>query len=501
MDAMLDQIVDLGLGLDPFGDHLHVRLEAEGDDGFQQVALGIVRAYGVDEHLVDLDLADAEALQVGEAAVAGAEIVQLEVIPLLLQGGDLPHGRLDVGDGLTLRELEGEPVRRGPAMALQLAAQMGLLYVGGHQVDTDPLGRRQTGEIGDDLLQQLIRHGQDQVLLFRIGDEGAWRHHVPPPLPAQQGLEADHLPGAAVHHGLVEGDELPPCQPGLQQPLEGVPVVAQPPVDGHQQTPQGTAIPEAVVASLHACMVLQRLARPQGLPDLLAGIQEAQALAGGFLLDGAVPARKDGIHLAGFQLAELEIETVGTRGFQQVMAPAVAQHPVGDIAAGPVVGNQLLLGVEAGLGGDDPELIASGVGGHVGGVEGQRLSQAGAAAAGGENEPLYSKMLAVKMGTAQQRHVLGAAIETKASQLEANALIQFAVAFEQRLFYLPAFQYQQLAGEGALQQVPEGQGQQRWQAEQQQTDPERGCSSQEIPVRWTHGMQMDCNIIALAASI
>ena len=108
IDAVLAQIVDLQLALDPFGDHLHARFPTEDDDGIQYAALEVVGAYGIDEHLVDLDLADPQALQVGKAAVAGTEIIQLEVIPHLLQQGDLLGGSLNVEDRLALRQLEGE---------------------------------------------------------------------------------------------------------------------------------------------------------------------------------------------------------------------------------------------------------------------------------------------------------------------------------------------------------------------------------------------------------
>ena len=97
---------------------------------------------------------------------------------------------------------------------------MGLLQVGGHYVDADPLRRLQPVQICDDPLQQLFRHGQDQSLCFRIVDEGAWRYQLPAPLPAQQRLETDHLSAATVHYGLIEGDELSPDQACLQFLLE-----------------------------------------------------------------------------------------------------------------------------------------------------------------------------------------------------------------------------------------------------------------------------------------
>ena len=478
---MAVQVVDLLLGLDPLGDHLHARFAAKGDGGIQHAALEIVGAYGVDEHLVDLDLADAEALQVGETAITCAEVIQLEVIPLLLELRYLPHGRLDIGDRLALGQLEGESGRGGPVVALQQGAQIGLLQVGGHYVDADPLGRLEPGQIRDDPLQQLLRHGQDQPLLLRIVDEGARRHQLPASLPAQQRLETDHFFAATVHYGLIEGDELAPHQGCLQQSLEGAAIAAQHPVGGDQQEPQCAAIPEAIVAGLPLRILLQRLARPQGLPDVGVWRKETQALAALVLLDGAVPTGKwlrDAVRVL---LAKLEIETARAGRLQQIVAPAVVQHPVGDIAALPEIGDQLLLCVEAGLGGREAKLLRFGVGGQRDGGEGKILPQTGTAATGGEDEALQSDVAAVETGIPQQGHVCGAAIEGEVGQLGANALVQLIVALRQRGLYLRLLLLQQMVGQGIAQQLAEGQARQHGQAEQQQTDPEGRRSSQGVP--------------------
>ena len=121
---MLVEIFHLILAFDPLGNHLHARLAAKGDGGIQHAAFEVVGAYGIDEHLVDLDLADPQALQVGKATVAGPEVIQLEVIALCLQGGDLVARGPDVDNGLALGQFEGEPGRRGPLMAQQQIVQV-----------------------------------------------------------------------------------------------------------------------------------------------------------------------------------------------------------------------------------------------------------------------------------------------------------------------------------------------------------------------------------------
>ncbi|MNS88700.1 hypothetical protein D3C72_1226850 [compost metagenome] len=366
-------------------------------------------------------------------------------------------------------------------MALQQGPQIGLLQVGGHYVDADPLGRLQPGQVRDDPLQQLLRHGQDQPLLLRIVDEGAWGHQLPTPLPAQQRLETDHLFAATVHYGLIEGDELAPHQGCLQQPLEGAAVVAQHPVGGDQQESQRAAIQEAIVAGLPLRILLQRLARPQGLPDLGIRIEEAQALVARLLLDGLVATGEEGGDLARTLLAKLEIEAARAGGLQLIVAPAVVQHPIGDIATLPVIGDDLLLGVEAGLGGRETKLLLLGIGGQLDSGQGEILPQTGTTAAGGEFEPLQPDVAAVETGIPQQGHVCGAAIEGEPGELGANALIQRLVALRQRGLYLRLLLLQQLVGQGTAQQLAERKARQHGQAEQQQTDPEGRRSSQGVP--------------------
>ncbi len=66
------------------------------------------------------------------------------------------------------------------------------------------------------------------------------------------------------------------------------------------------------MAGLLLGVALERFARPQGLPDLLIGVEEteAEALAAGFLLDGAVAAREGRAGDSRLLLAELQIEAV-----------------------------------------------------------------------------------------------------------------------------------------------------------------------------------------------
>lgn len=62
-------------------------------------------------------------MQIGKAAVAGTEIIQLEVIAHLLQQGDLLGSRLDIVDRLAFGQFKGELVRGGIMVFCQQLAQ------------------------------------------------------------------------------------------------------------------------------------------------------------------------------------------------------------------------------------------------------------------------------------------------------------------------------------------------------------------------------------------
>src|SRR5687768_17083030 len=69
------QVLALRLGLHAFADHLDVQGMRERHDGRDDGALVMVAGHLGGERAVDLELVDREALQVGQAGVAGAEIV------------------------------------------------------------------------------------------------------------------------------------------------------------------------------------------------------------------------------------------------------------------------------------------------------------------------------------------------------------------------------------------------------------------------------------------
>src|SRR2546422_3002438 len=76
--AAIPEELALHRGLDAFGDDLDLERVREGHDRRDDGALVLVPGHVGDEGAVDLHLVHRKALQVGEARVAGAEIVRSE---------------------------------------------------------------------------------------------------------------------------------------------------------------------------------------------------------------------------------------------------------------------------------------------------------------------------------------------------------------------------------------------------------------------------------------
>src|SRR5215470_6800323 len=86
--AKLTKFLELLPALDAFGDHLDVQMARHGDDGTHDGEVAQVGHQVAHEGAVDLEGVDAPALQVGEARVPGAEIVNGNVYTELAQPRD-----------------------------------------------------------------------------------------------------------------------------------------------------------------------------------------------------------------------------------------------------------------------------------------------------------------------------------------------------------------------------------------------------------------------------
>ena len=93
VDAELAQQVQRGLVLDTLGDRLDAEVLGHGDDRLHDLLIGGIDREVPDELDVDLDEGDRQVLQVGERAVAGAEVVEREAAAETTQApGEVARG-------------------------------------------------------------------------------------------------------------------------------------------------------------------------------------------------------------------------------------------------------------------------------------------------------------------------------------------------------------------------------------------------------------------------
>src|SRR6185312_12461372 len=76
--------VSVGLMLDAFGDCDEPETVAEADDGGGDLSALAGMGHGANEAGIDLELVEGERLEVAEAGIAGAEVVEREAGALLL---------------------------------------------------------------------------------------------------------------------------------------------------------------------------------------------------------------------------------------------------------------------------------------------------------------------------------------------------------------------------------------------------------------------------------
>ena len=68
----------MALGFDAFGHHLQLEVVREADDGQSDFSLVGIRRDIANESAIDLERIEREALQIGEARIAGPEIIDLD---------------------------------------------------------------------------------------------------------------------------------------------------------------------------------------------------------------------------------------------------------------------------------------------------------------------------------------------------------------------------------------------------------------------------------------
>ena len=306
-----------------------------------------------DEGAVDLEPVDRESLEVGQAGVAGTEVVhrQLQAEPPAF--GQHLAGVLGVAHHQALGELQVE-VGGGQAGlgegALDGGQQVGVVELAGRQVDAHR-------HPADALLQPrpllaagLAQHPRadrhDQAALLGDGDEPVGRHQAAVGLgPADQGLHADQLAGEGVHLGLVVEGQLAGLEGPAQAALE---------FEAFAVARRDAVVEEA---DLVAAALLGQVHGGVGVLD------EGVAVGAVMGIDGDADAQGDG------ELVARQLEGPGH----------AAEHPLGGVF-GQLGGVELVQ--------HDHELVAAGPGDQV------AVAQAAAQALGDRQQQLVAGRVA-----------------------------------------------------------------------------------------------------------
>ena len=100
MAALLHQFLFLGIGFHAFGNHLQAQGGRQGNDGGDNAQAALIDTNVAYKGLVDLELVHREMPQIGQAGIAGTEVVDRQPhtqIHQLVQGGrhllDVVHQR------------------------------------------------------------------------------------------------------------------------------------------------------------------------------------------------------------------------------------------------------------------------------------------------------------------------------------------------------------------------------------------------------------------------
>ncbi len=225
--AVQAQPADLLGVLGALRDHVQLQGLGELDDGpHDRGALGVGEQVG-DEGLVDLDLVDRQALEVREAGIAGAEIVDGELHAHALEPLEGVLDGVHVAQQHGLGELEVEQVGRQAGFRqgrLDAVEQVAAPELQDGEVHRHP-DRMAEGEPGARLPAGLFQHpfadGDDQAAALGQGDEFHRRDGAElGVVPAQQGLEAEQAAMADVDLGLVVQRQLAVVQGVPEQPLQ-----------------------------------------------------------------------------------------------------------------------------------------------------------------------------------------------------------------------------------------------------------------------------------------
>lgn len=216
--ALAAQQQRLILEFDALGNHLELQGMGHANDVRGDAAAGGVVPQGIDECLVDLQVVHRQGLQVGQAAITRAEVVDQHLMADVPQGLQVMPGDHHI-DQPTLGDFEGDLPRRHPMQRQQARHHLADPRhhdIAGRKVDRDVqvrVGPQQVPQLFEQALQDKIGDGADLPGVLRHGNEqlrtgqGAIRT-----APAQQGLGADTLARLQIEDGLIQHLQLATTQ-------------------------------------------------------------------------------------------------------------------------------------------------------------------------------------------------------------------------------------------------------------------------------------------------
>ncbi|KQV52080.1 hypothetical protein ASC93_05445 [Massilia sp. Root335] len=222
----------LGHGFHALGDDVELQAVRHPDDRFGDGGVVGIGRDVADEGDIDFQRIERQPFQVGQAGVAGAEVVDRHAHaprPQAVQGGDrafhVVHQRAFGHFELQHAGVDAMRVDRIQHGLLQAAAR----ELAARDVDGDMHRRRHDAGPRGDLAACGVDHPvadvDDQAGLLEHGNEFPRRYQaLPRAVPAQQGLRARDAAGVDLGLGLVVEDELPVADRLVQCVLERQPV-------------------------------------------------------------------------------------------------------------------------------------------------------------------------------------------------------------------------------------------------------------------------------------
>ena len=170
------EVVGLVLALDAFGHGQQIERAGHADDVLGDLVGGRIGADGIDEGLVDFQRIERQALQVGQAGIARAEVVDGHGVAQPARLGDDGTGGVHVHEtafgGLEpdLARLDG----RVQQHALEHPQHFAVLHVAGAQVDRDmhaAVDGEQLLHVPDHQPEHLGRDTRQDAVFLGDGDE------------------------------------------------------------------------------------------------------------------------------------------------------------------------------------------------------------------------------------------------------------------------------------------------------------------------------------------